>query len=118
MTSLPTPAEALERSLDAFENGDRDAARYWLAVATELRAGNPPKPVVHVFDAQNLAAGAEQLERQAQAAASDATAVMNVASDGACPSCGGETFIAYDGSGRAIHRSTYKEECEFATVGR
>lgn len=123
MTTLPTPAEALERSLSAFDLGDRDAARYWLAVAAELRAGNPPQPVRHVFDGANLLAAGEELEQHAQRAApmvtqrmvDDATAVMSAVHGNECPSCGGE-IITHEG--RTIHRSTYAAECEFATVGR
>lgn len=39
MSGYPNPAGAVERSVDAFERGDRDAARYWLDVARELRSG-------------------------------------------------------------------------------
>lgn len=121
--TLPVPADALQTSINYFDTGDRDAARYWLDVARELREGRPTPPVTHVFEPSQVAEAAAGIEHAANVETmripgyvdNDATSVINAVADNICPNCKGETFRASDGF--ATHRATYRVECEFATAG-
>lgn len=42
--SLPTATEAMQRAVDLAEAGNHVAARLWVAIAAELRAGSVPAP--------------------------------------------------------------------------
>ncbi len=134
--TYPNPAEAMAKSIEYFEAGDRDAARYWLDVAGELRAGWRDKSQGYVrsdaepeFVTDPGSARAHYRQEHADTSVCehepyaslfatqhpDATAVLNAVTDDRCPSCGGET-ISFNGT--TVHHSTYAKECEFATAGR
>lgn len=112
MTStLPTPGDALQTSINYFDTGDRDGARYWLDVARELRQGQHPAEPAAPSDSDGT------MRIIPGYAESDATAVLNAVAgpDAGCPSCGAQ-LIPFEGG--LVHRSTYRKECEFATAGR
>ena len=121
--TLPVPADALQTSINYFDAGDRDAARYWLDVARELREGRPSPPVTHVFEPSQVVEAAAGIEHVAKVETmripgyvdDDATSVISAVNDNRCPSCGGETFP--NSVGNALHRATYLPQCEFATAG-
>lgn len=113
MTTLLNPGEAMGKSIAEWAKGDRDAARYWLDIASELRAGWSDKsrgytntPPVEHEPAEPLGLTPQQ-RRQ-----SDITELIDAVrpvDDNRCPACGGETFINQPGD--RVHRSTYLVEC-------
>ncbi|MET0916700.1 MAG: hypothetical protein ABWY81_10940 [Jiangellaceae bacterium] len=112
---LPVPADALQTSINYFDTGDRDAARYWLDVARELRQGHAPAPTTVMNEPVPAADSDSTMRIIPGYSANDATAVIASISDNRCPSCNGETFLN-SVDGRAIHRATYRPECEFASA--
>lgn len=91
MNALPTAPEALARSIELWHQNDRDGARYWLALASELRAGAVTAPA-----------------DDAAAPESDTTAVLTLAGRLECKACGKELIHL---NGDSVHRSTYRTEC-------
>lgn len=112
---LLNPGDAMGKSIAEWAKGDRDAARYWLDIARELRAGwsdrsrgytNTP-PVEHE-PAEPLGLTPQQ-RRQ-----SDITELIDAVrpADDLCLACGRE-LIAGPG-GIVVHRTSYLVGCDEA----
>lgn len=126
MSTLPAPSDALQTSINYFDAGDRDGARYWLDVARELREGLP----LSDYDRERFAemvrlatptepavvpVESDSTIRIPGYIADDATSVISDSLPTSCPSCDRELIVV---TGKQVHRNTYQTECEFATAGR
>lgn len=119
---LPTAPEALARSIaewNAARGGDDGAARYWLAVATELRKGSASATSKlcgwRGFDGIGADDDPGCVRRPGHAGnhgfINDSGEHVTGPDANECRDCGGELIRRADGP---VHRRTYRAECELA----